>query len=148
MKTAFALACVFLTCAARAQHVTTNIPYAEPADARQVLDIHAPAGARKLPVVFWIHGGGWQTGDKTDVQEKPRAFADRGFVFVTTNYRLLPDVDMGTIIWYVPKSLGRVHRHIADYGGDPARIVVAGESAGGNLALGVAVANAYRRPEP
>ena len=65
--------------------------------------MYAPAGAKNLPVVFWIHGGGWQTGDKSDVQLKPQAFMDKGFVFVSTNYRLLPKVDMGTIIRDVAK---------------------------------------------
>src|SRR5882757_1955564 len=83
---------------ARAQDVKRNIPYAEPAHERQVLDVYSPPGAKNLPVVFWIHGGGWQTGDKTSVQQKPRAFTKKGFVFVSTNYRLLPGVEMGTIV--------------------------------------------------
>jgi acetyl esterase/lipase len=84
--------------------------------------------------VFWIHGGGWQTGDKSGVQQKPRAFVTRGFVFVSTNYRLLPHVDMGTIIRDVAKSLGWVHKNIAVHGGDPRRIFVMGHSAGAQLA--------------
>ena len=95
------------------------IPYAQPAHERHVLDIFAPKDAKKLPVVFWIHGGGWQTGDKSDVQLKPQIFTDRGFIFVSTNYRLLPNVDMDTIIRDVAKSLGWVHGHIAGHGGDP-----------------------------
>ena len=63
-----------LASAAQAQDAKSNIPYANPAHERQVLDIYAPPDARNLPVVFWIHGGGWQTGDKTSVQLKPRAF--------------------------------------------------------------------------
>src|SRR4051794_20514976 len=77
--------------------VKRDIPYAQPALPRQDLDVYAPAGAKGLPVVFWIHGGGWQTGDKSEMNHKPQAFVDRGFVFVSTNYRLLPDVDMGTL---------------------------------------------------
>src|SRR4051794_24159330 len=73
-----------------AQDVKRNIPYAEPAQERQVLDVYSPPGAKNLPVVFWIHGGGWQTGDKSSVQIKPQFFMDKGFVFVSTNYRLLP----------------------------------------------------------
>src|SRR3954463_3780213 len=79
---------------ARAQDVKRNIPYAEKADERQVLDVYSPPNAKDLPVVFWIHGGGWQTGDRPDVQIKPQVFMDRGFVFVSTNYRLLPSVEM------------------------------------------------------
>src|SRR5437016_1062907 len=90
-------------------NVTRDIPYAEPADSRQKVDIYAPEGAKNLPVVFWIHGGGWQTGDRTDVQVKPQAFVDKGFVFVSTGYRLLPDVDMGTLLPDVAKSAHWVH---------------------------------------
>src|SRR6187431_3268350 len=86
---------------AGAQDVKRNVPYVEKGHERQVLDIYSPKDAKNLPVVFWIHGGGWQTGDKSSVQNKPQAFMVKGFVFVSTNYRLLPDVDMGTIIRYI-----------------------------------------------
>jgi acetyl esterase/lipase len=119
---------------AAAPIVARDVPYAEPADERQVLDVYAPAGASNLPVVFWIHGGGWQAGDKTDVQIKPRVFAERGFVFVSINYRLLPDVPMEDIIGDVARAAGWVHAHIAEYGGDPQRLLVMGHSAGAQLA--------------
>lgn len=77
-----AVACVS---EAHAQSVTGDIPYAT-AHKPQVLDVHAPAGAKTLPVVFWIHGGGWQTGDKNMVALKPKAFMDAGFVFVSINH--------------------------------------------------------------
>src|ERR1700716_2350849 len=83
---------------ARAQNVKRNIPYAEPAHERQVLDVYSPHDAKNLPVVFWLHGGGWQTGDKPSVQIKPQIFMDKAFVFVSTNYRLLPSVDMAAIV--------------------------------------------------
>ena len=70
--------------------VVTDIRYGP--EERQVLDVYAPAAAKGLPVVFWIHGGGWQAGDKSDVGVKPAMFTDRGFVFVSTGYRLLPKV--------------------------------------------------------
>src|SRR6266498_2252790 len=103
-------------------HVSRDLPYAEPADSRQKIDIYAPEGAKNLPVVFWIHGGGWQAGDRTNIQVKPQAFVDKRFVFVSTGYRLLPNVDMGTIIRDVAKSVHWVHDHIAEHGGDPKRI--------------------------
>src|SRR6185369_2481024 len=89
--------------------IKRDIPYVEPAHPRQVLDLYAPKSAKGLPVVFWIHGGGWETGTKAEVQLKPRAFAERGFVFVATEYRLLPEVDMATIVRDVAKSLRWVH---------------------------------------
>ena len=110
--------------------VRRDIPYASPGHERQVLDVYSPPGAKDRPVVFWIHGGGWQTGDKSSVQVKPRAFMDRGFVFVSTNYRLLPGVDMETIVRDIARSIRWVHEHVAEYGGDPERLLVMGHSAG------------------
>ncbi|MEZ6128143.1 MAG: alpha/beta hydrolase [Planctomycetaceae bacterium] len=136
-----------LLSAAQAQNIRTGIPYADPAHERQVLDVYSPDGAKNLPVVFWIHGGGWQQGDKSDVQIKPRVFCERGFVFVSTNYRLLPHVEMDVLIRDVAKSLGWVHRHIADHGGDPGRIFVMGHSAGAQLAALLCIDDRYLRAE-
>src|SRR5688500_18601010 len=77
--------------------VRRDIPYAASEDPRQRIDVYAPEGARNAPVVFWIHGGGWQTGSRTNAQHKPAAFAQKGFVFASTGYRLLPDVEMREI---------------------------------------------------
>jgi len=114
---------------------------------RQVLDVYAPPGAKNLPVVFWIHGGGWQTGDKTSVQLKPRLFLDKGFVFVSTNYRLLPKVEMGDIIRDVAKSIRWVHDNIAKHGGDPKRLLVMGHSAGAQLAALICTDDRYLKAE-
>jgi arylformamidase len=127
--------------------VHRDLAYAEPKNERQTLDVYAPAEGKDHPVVFWIHGGGWQTGDKSSVQDKPQAFVDRGFVFVSTNYRLLPQVDMETIIRDIAKSLGWVHKHIAEYGGDPKRILVMGHSAGAQLAALVSIDDRYLKAE-
>jgi arylformamidase len=132
---------------ARAQEVKRDIPYAEPGDKLQVLDVYSPPKAKNLPVVFWIHGGGWQTGDKTDVQVKPKAFTDKGFVFVSTNYRLLPGVDMATIVRDVAKSIHWVHDHIAEYGGDPKRLFIMGHSAGAQLAALICTDERYLKAE-
>jgi acetyl esterase/lipase len=131
----------------RAQDVQRDIPYTNPAHDRQVLDIYSPKRAKDLPVVFWIHGGGWQTGDKKDVQIKPQAFTDRGFVFVSTNYRLLPAVDMATIIRDVARAVGWVHDHIAEHGGDPKRLFIMGHSAGAQLAALLCTDDRYLKVE-
>ncbi len=132
---------------AEAPDAKRDIPYVEKADERQVLDVFAPPKAKNLPVVFWIHGGGWQTGDKTDVQIKPRVFTDKGYVFVSTNYRLLPKVDMGTIVRDVAKSVHWMHDHIAEYGGDPNRLFVMGHSAGAQLAALICTDERYLKAE-
>ena len=140
------IAVAFLS-GAQAQDVKSNIPYAAPAHERQVLDVYSPPDAKNLPVVFWIHGGGWQAGDKTSVQLKPKAFVDKGFVFVSTNYRLLPDVEMETIFRDIAKSMHWVHDHIAEYGGDPNRILVMGHSAGAQLAALICIDERYLKAE-
>jgi arylformamidase len=132
---------------AQAQDIKRDIPYASPALERQVLDVYSPSNAKNLPVVFWIHGGGWQMGDKSSVQIKPQAFMDKGFVFVSTNYRLLPNVDMETIVKDVARSIHWVHDHIAEFGGDPQRIFVMGHSAGAQLAALVCVDDRYLKAE-
>src|SRR5688572_3898740 len=131
---------------AHAQQVTRDIRYAT-AHERQVLDVHVPAGAKNLPVVFWIHGGGWQTGDKSMVALKPKAFTDAGFVFVSINHRLLPTVDMGTLTRDVASALGWVHKNIAAHGGDPARLLVMGHSSGGQLAALMCIDDRYAKAE-
>lgn len=132
---------------ARAQDVKRNIPYANPAHERQMLDVYSPPNAKNLPVVFWIHGGGWQTGDKTGVQIKPKVFMDKGYVFVSTNYRLLPSVDMETIFRDIAKSIHWVHDHIAEYGGDPNRLLIMGHSAGAQIAALICIDDRYLKAE-
>jgi len=131
--TCLLLATIVCVSNAYAQRVTRDIAYATTHE-RQVLDVYAPDGAKNLPVVFWIHGGGWQAGNKGMVGVKPKAFNDAGFVFVSTNYRLLPTVEMGDLTNDVATALGWVHKNIASYGGDPTRLLVMGHSAGGQLA--------------
>lgn len=141
------LALLLFVSVAQAQNLKSNIPYADPALERQVLDVYAPDNAGNLPVVFWIHGGGWQAGDKTEVQHKPRVFSERGFVFVSTNYRFWPKVEMGVLIRDVAKALGWVHKNIAGYGGDPKRIFVMGHSAGAQLAALLCTDDRYLKAE-
>ena len=122
-----------------AQEVHRDLPYHLPPVERKVLDVYTPSNVSddavgKRPVVFWIHGGGWQRGDKADVDAKPRVFTERGYVFVSTNYRLLPNVDMETLLRDVAEAVGWVQDHVAEYGGDPNRIFLMGHSAGAQVA--------------
>ncbi|HEY7499319.1 MAG TPA: alpha/beta hydrolase [Vicinamibacterales bacterium] len=131
---------------ANAQRIAKDQPYGT-ASERQVLDVYAPPGAKNLPVVFWIHGGGWQTGDKTMVALKPKAFTDAGLVFVSINHRLLPTVDMAAITRDVASALGWVHKNIAAHGGDPNRLLVMGHSSGGQLAALMCTDDRYAKAE-
>ena len=141
---------LFLCCSnVVAQKRASNVPYVKNGHKRQVLDVYTPVKPQKdpLPVMFWIHGGGWQTGDKSNVALKPGALTERGFVFVSTNYRLLPNVKMEELIGDVAKSLGWVRANVAKYGGDPKRIFVGGHSAGAQLAALICTDHRYLKKE-
>ena len=114
--------------------VERDIAYAEPKNERHLLDVYAPPTGSNLPVVVWIHGGGWMRGSKNEMGQKPVAFVEKGFVFVPMNYRFIPQVTMDTIVRDVAKSVGWVHANIARYGGDPNRLFIMGHSAGAQLA--------------
>jgi acetyl esterase/lipase len=146
---AFAIGLLSLCNTGIAEKLTADIPYVENGHKRQVLDVYTPesAGDQGRPVMFWIHGGGWQVGDKTDVALKPKVLTERGFVFVSTNYRLLPDVPMDVLIRDVGKALGWVQKNIARFGGDPKRMFVGGHSAGAQLAALVCIDDRYLKEE-
>jgi len=124
-----------------------DVVYAQPADALHTLDVYASPTAKDAPVMFWIHGSAWQTGDKSDVAQKPQFFVEQGFVFVSVNYRLLPKVEMMDIFRDVAKSFRWVHDHIAEYGGEPKRVLVGGHSAGAQLAALLCTDERYLKAE-
>ena len=76
--------------------VHRGLPYAEPGSELQTFDVYVPAEGKNLPVVVWIHGGGWHRGDKSK-WTRPQAMVDKGFVFVSINYRLFPTVTIKQI---------------------------------------------------
>ncbi len=141
----FALSYLLTLSVGYCQTLTPDIPYVNDGHERQVLDIYSPEKAtdERLPVMFWIHGGGWQVGDKGDVGLKPKVLTQRGFILVSTNYRLLPDVGIDVLIRDVAASLGWVHKNITRYGGDPNRIFVGGHSAGAQLAALICTDDRY-----
>src|SRR5207237_1100720 len=83
----------------------------------------------------------------SEIHKKPQAFVDKGFVFVSTNYRLLPSVDMATIVRDIARSIHWVHDHIAEYGGDPKRLLIMGHSAGAQLAALISTDERYLKAE-
>jgi len=106
------------------------------ADRRQRLDVYAQPGLSGAPVVFMVHGGAWRTGDKSRspvVQYKLEHWVPRGIVFVSVNYRLLPEADVLAQAADVSAALKFAQREAARWGGDPRRFVLMGHSAGGHL---------------
>lgn len=129
--------------------VIRDVPYG-PHPVAHRLDIYRPrALPRPLPVMLYIHGGGFVVCSK----ETHRGIAvlnaaGPGYLVFNINYRLAPANRFPAAIEDACAAYCWVVANAARFGGDPRRIVVAGESAGGNLALGVAIAATYRRPEP
>jgi acetyl esterase/lipase len=114
------------------------------------LDVYAPKGARKAPVIVFIHGGGWRAGDKgnrTTGENLAQRYGAEGFVVVSVNYRLTPAGKHPANIRDVAKAVAWTHDHITQYGGDPARMSIMGHSAGGHLAALVAADERWLRAE-
>ena len=89
----------------------------------------------KAPVLFQVHGGAWMVGMKEGQAETTMAhLAERGWVIVTTNYRLSPRSTWPDHIVDVKKALAWTKANIAEYGGDPDFVAITGGSAGGHLA--------------
>lgn len=107
------------------------------------LNIWAPAGARRLPVMVWLHGGGYTGGSGSAALYDGRALAARDVVLVTINYRLgrfgffgHPQLDGANFGLLDQRAALRwVHDNIAAFGGDPARVTLFGNSAGGESVL-------------
>jgi acetyl esterase/lipase len=93
--------------------------------------------------VIWIHGGAWRFGDKGQVQGKPRAFADAGYVLVSVDYRLVPTVGYKEQVGDVARAIRWVHDHVSEYGGDPDRLFLIGHSSGAHVAALVATDERY-----
>ena len=105
-------------------------------DAAQRMDVYIPAHAEGAPVVFMVHGGAWAVGDKDMgrvVDNKIAFWLPKGVIFVTINYRMLPDADPLTQADDVAQALAFAQSHASAWGGDPARFVLMGHSAGAHL---------------
>ena len=120
---------------------TFDVRY-HPGRDRHLLDVFAPAlsgkadPARRYPVVLFVHGGTWMAGDKDHrghIRAVGQALARRGYVAVLINYRLSPGVRHPEHVKDVARAFAWVRKHIAEQGGDPDRVVLAGHSAGGHL---------------
>ena len=112
------------------------------------LDVYAPPHVAKgagLPVVIFYYGGGWVGGSRGGYGFAGNAFASQGFVTVVPDYRLVPGVRFPTFLQDSAMAVKWTRDHIADYGGDPRRISVAGHSAGAYNAAMIALDEHYLR---
>ncbi|MFY7958799.1 MAG: alpha/beta hydrolase [Elsteraceae bacterium] len=110
---------------------------------RQKLDVYRPEKpGGPAPVIVFFYGGGWRMGDRNDYRFVGQAFASDGYVVVTPDYRLYPDVRFPGFVEDGAAAVVWTQRNIAAEGGDPNRIILIGHSAGAHL---VSMLHADRR---
>lgn len=115
----------------------TNLRYAG-SKPDGLFDLVLPLGAGPHPVVVWLHGGGWHFGDKALVLPYLEILASRGFAGVALNYPLAPRNAYPAAPSAVNDALGHLLANADEYGIDPTRLVLAGDSAGAQVAAEVA----------
>jgi acetyl esterase/lipase len=116
---------------------------------RQRLDLYVPndiavrgEGAH-APVVVFLYGGSWQRGQRANYAFVGEALASRGFVVAIADYRVYPDVTFPAFVEDGAAAVAWMRRNARRYGGDAARLVVAGHSAGAHIAMLVALDRDY-----
>ena len=105
-------------------------------DASQRMDVYLPLHPAAAPVLFMVHGGAWMVGDKAAsnvVTNKMKRWVPKGLIMVCVNYRLSPKADPVEQANDVAKALAFAQSKAKSWGGDPARFVLMGHSAGAHL---------------
>lgn len=122
-----------------------NIPYIDAKETDQYrrerckLDVYYPVGKTNFTTVVWFHGGGLEGGEK----EIPAQLKDKGIAVVAVNYRLSPKAQHPAYIEDAAQSVAWVFENIQSLGGNSKNIYISGHSAGGYLALMVALDKSY-----
>ena len=114
----------------------------DPGDGQAYLDVFYPTAIadseRRLLTVVWVHGGGWVSGRKDDVGNYAKILAGKGFTVVSVNYAIAPGATYPTPVRQVAAALAYLVQNAARLHVDPARFVLAGDSAGAHIAAQVA----------
>lgn len=113
----------------------------------QRFDVYRLPGATARPVVIFFYGGSWRSGRRGDYRFVGTALARRGMVAVVADYRLFPEVRFPDFAFDAARATAKVRREAMAWGGDPARIVLAGHSAGAHIAALVALDPRYLAAE-
>jgi len=101
---------------------------------RNTLDVYLPVSSVGAPVVVFFHGGGWNSGDKSDYKFVGAALAEQGYVAVLPNYRLYPQVKFPAFMQDAAQAVAWVQAHLHEWGADPRRVYLLGHSAGAHIA--------------
>jgi acetyl esterase/lipase len=117
-----------------------DLVYARWGDRAMVLDLYVPSEHEKpLPLVVFIHGGGWEHGSHRGYRPAAMAFAKRGFATATVEYRLAGEAMFPAALYDVKAAIRWLRAHAHKYHLDPKRFGITGGSAGGNIAVLTAV---------
>ncbi len=100
----------------------------------QKLDIYAPKNAKELPVLIDVHGGGWVAGSKNPRSIPAESIISKNIIWVTIDYGLAPEYRMCDMVSHIRKAVVWIYNNIAQYGGDPSRLYISGQSSGAHLA--------------
>jgi len=115
------------------RRIIKDIPYARYGDKNLLLDIYLPRQVSEpVPVILWIHGGAWRSGNKKLMPEP--FLTNHGYAIVSINYRFTKEAIFPAQIEDVKAAVRWIRAHAEEYSFDPQRIGVAGASAGGHLA--------------
>jgi acetyl esterase/lipase len=127
---------IFSSARAETQNVTKQSDIAYGKAPAQKMDVYLPAHAEHAPVIFMVHGGGWRRGDKAAsqvVDNKVARWVAQGFIFISINYRMLPEADPLMQADDVARALAAAQTQAAEWGGDPDKFILMGHSAGAHL---------------
>lgn len=127
--------------------VTQDVVYAKPGIKPLKYDVYSPKGAKNLPCIIIIHGGGWSSNNEDIMRGLARELVKDGrYVVFSIDYRWMNQLDgdqqpnnMHQLIEDVFGAIAHIQENAAQYGGDPGRIAVTGDSAGGHLAEAAAM---------
>lgn len=125
-----------------------DVEYARVDGQALCLDVMQPHGPGPHPVLIYLHGGAFAIGSKRTHRAIAAAYAAQGYLVCNVDYRLAPRHPFPAALQDACAAWLWVADHAAQYGGDPQRMALAGESAGANLALAVTLACCTPRPEP
>ncbi len=110
-----------------------NVAYVEDGHDRQKLDLYMPESEHPLPVIIWVHGGGWQGGSKDGCPPLRAGYTEKGFAVTSIGYRLSGDVVFPAQIEDCKAAIRWLRAHAEEHNLDPKRFGVWGSSAGGHL---------------
>jgi acetyl esterase/lipase len=125
--------------------VVKDVAYGK--EERQKLDLYLPAAARDFPLMLFVHGGGYQKGDRKEVHLLGETFARRGVAVAAMSYRLYPPAKHPAQIQDVAGAFSFLKANAKKYRADESKIAVGGHSAGAHLASLLATDASYLQAE-